>query len=93
MISYISELNKEDDSETSPLLRLPGEIRNEMADRGDPVHSVQLGGIDFPAIARAMGCHGSAIRDPADLTAEIEKAWGVDRPTVLHIKEHSRATQ
>lgn len=30
MISYISELNKEDDSETSPLLRLPGEIRNEI---------------------------------------------------------------
>lgn len=70
-----------------------GEIRNEMDDRGDAVHSVQLGGIDFAAVARAMGCHGKTIEKPADLTAAIEAAWQADRPTVLHIRETSRATQ
>ncbi len=70
-----------------------GEIRNEMDDRGDAVHSVRLGGIDFPAVARAMGCHGMLIENPTDLSAAIEKAWQADRPTLLHIMENSRATQ
>ncbi|XAS77486.1 thiamine pyrophosphate-binding protein [Dermatophilaceae bacterium Sec6.4] len=70
-----------------------GEIRNEMDDRGDTVHSVRLGGIDFAAIARAMGCHGITVQRPEDLAAEISTAWGADRPTVLHISEHSRASQ
>ncbi|MFC0448326.1 thiamine pyrophosphate-binding protein [Rhodococcus jostii] len=89
---------------TAAQLRLPlpivvvdnggyGEIRNEMADRGDTVHSVTLGGIDFPAVARAMGCHGRAVESPAALTEAITAAFDADRPTLLHIRENSRATQ
>ncbi len=70
-----------------------GEIRNEMDDRGDTVHSVQLGGIDFAAVARAMGCNGQLVEHPADLTGAVEAAWQADRPTVLHIREDSRAVQ
>jgi len=70
-----------------------GEIRNEMDDRGDAVHAVALGAVDFPAIARAMGCNGYVVNDPAELTAAVEQAFAADRPTLLHIFEDSRATQ
>jgi acetolactate synthase-1/2/3 large subunit len=70
-----------------------GEIRNEMADRGDPVEAVQLGGVDFAAAARALGCHGLAVHSPAELAAAVEEAFTADRPTVLHVAETSRATQ
>jgi thiamine pyrophosphate-dependent acetolactate synthase large subunit-like protein len=65
-----------------------GEIRNEMVERGDPVTAVDLGSaefgsVDFAALARAMGCHGLRIDDPADLTAAVTEALAADRPTVL----------
>lgn len=65
-----------------------GEIRNEMVERGDPVTavdlgSVEFGSVDFAALARAMGCHGSRLDDPADLTAAVTEAFAADRPTVL----------
>jgi acetolactate synthase-1/2/3 large subunit len=66
-----------------------GEIRNEMADRGDPIHAVGLGRPDFPALARALGCHGVAVAEPGDLTAELEKAFSADRPTLLLVQERS----
>nr|WP_271214359.1 thiamine pyrophosphate-dependent enzyme [Rhodococcus wratislaviensis]GLK41968.1 hypothetical protein GCM10017611_88440 [Rhodococcus wratislaviensis] len=65
----------------------------ELATAATPVHSVALGGIDFPAVARAMGCHGRAIESPAALTDAITAAFDADRPTLLHIRENSRATQ
>ena len=70
-----------------------GEIRNEMADRDEPVHAVALGSPDFPALARAMGCHGVAVAEPSELAAAIKTALDADRPTVLHIREHSRAAE
>ena len=69
-----------------------GEIRNEMADRQDPVHAVALGRPDFPALARALGCHGVAVAEPGDLTPELEKAFTADRPTLLLVQEHDAAT-
>jgi len=65
-----------------------GEIRNEMVERGHPVTAVDLGSaefgsVDFAALARAMGCHGPRIDDPADLTAAVTEALAADRPTVL----------
>lgn len=69
-----------------------GEIRNEMADRGEPLNAVRLGGVDFPAVARALGCHGVAIKEPGELTEAIREAFAADRPTLLHIRETSRAT-
>ncbi|MFJ6418540.1 thiamine pyrophosphate-binding protein [Paeniglutamicibacter sp. NPDC091659] len=68
-----------------------GEIHNEMADRGEPVHAVALGRPDFPALARAMGCHGVVVADAGELAAGIKGALDSDRPTLLHIRETSRA--
>ncbi|RAX49490.1 acetolactate synthase [Arthrobacter sp. AQ5-05] len=70
-----------------------GEIHNEMVDRGSPVHSVALGHPDFPALARSMGCHGVAVANADELAAGIKVALDSDRPTLLHIREHSRASE
>lgn len=70
-----------------------GEIRNEMADRDEPVHAVRLGHPDFPALAQAMGCHGVAVADAGELAAAIKTALDADRPTLLHIRENSRAAE
>jgi thiamine pyrophosphate-dependent acetolactate synthase large subunit-like protein len=70
-----------------------GEIRNEMADRGEPEEAVALGSIDFPALARALGCHGTAVAEVSELTAAVETAFAADRPTLLHVREHSRASR
>ncbi|WP_246018616.1 thiamine pyrophosphate-binding protein [Arthrobacter crusticola] len=68
-----------------------GEIRNEMADRNDPVHAVRLGHPDFPALAESLGCHGVRVNSADDLAAALKTALSSDRPTVLHIREQSRA--
>lgn len=68
-----------------------GEIRNEMADRDEPVHAVALGHPDFAALAVSVGCHGVRVESAADLAAAITTALAADRPTVLHIREKSRA--
>ena len=68
-----------------------GEIRNEMADRDEPIHAVALGRPDFAALAESLGCHGIRIESAAELTAAIQTAFVADRPTVLHIREQSRA--
>ncbi|MEU8344298.1 5-guanidino-2-oxopentanoate decarboxylase [Spirillospora sp. NPDC048832] len=70
-----------------------GEIRNEMADRDEPVHAVALGGPDFPALARSLGCHGVRAGDPAELTGAIKTALEADRPTLIHVREESRAAR
>jgi acetolactate synthase-1/2/3 large subunit len=63
-----------------------------MADRQDPVHAVALGRPDFPALARALGCHGVAVAEPGDLAPQLEKAFTADRPTLLLVQEHDAAT-
>lgn len=70
-----------------------GEIRNEMADRGEPVHAVALGRPDFPALARSLGCHGVRAADPAELTGAVKAALEADRPTLIHVREESRAAR
>ena len=69
-----------------------GEIRNEMVDRHDPVHAVGLGRPDFPALARALGCHGVAVAEDGDLVVELERAFTADRPTLLLVQERDVAT-
>lgn len=70
-----------------------GEIRNEMADRDEPVHAVALGRPDFPALARSLGCRGVRVEDAAELTGEIKAALDADRPTLIHVREESRAAR
>ena len=64
-----------------------GEIRNEQVDRGDAPLGVDLGQPDFPALARSLGCHGTAVADLADLPAALERAFAADRPTLVHVRE------
>lgn len=63
-----------------------GEIRNEMADRDDPVHAVDFPAPDFAALGRALGCHGTTLDDPAEVGAAITAALRAERPTVIHVR-------
>lgn len=68
-----------------------GEIRNEMAERGDPVHAVTFPAPDFAALGRAVGCLGVTVDlgadgTPADLTTAVRDALVADRPTVIHVR-------
>ena len=63
-----------------------GEIRDQMAERDDPVYAVDLDRIDFVALGRALGCHGVFARDREELAAALERAFGADRPTVVHVR-------
>lgn len=67
-----------------------GEIRNEMSDRDEPVHAVDLGRVDFVGLARSVGCHGVAVQSPEDVAAAVVEALGADRPTVIHVREGAR---
>ncbi|MEW1615701.1 MULTISPECIES: thiamine pyrophosphate-dependent enzyme [unclassified Streptomyces] len=62
-----------------------GEIRNEMAQRGDPVHAVGLPAVDSPALARALGCRGLSVEDGDALEHALERALTADRPTLIHL--------
>ncbi len=68
-----------------------GEIRNEMADRDEPIHSVALGSPDFPKLARSLGCYGFTLDDPSKLGEAVQEALAANRPTVIHVVETSRA--
>jgi thiamine pyrophosphate-dependent acetolactate synthase large subunit-like protein len=64
-----------------------GEIRDEMAQRGDPVHAVDLDVIDFAALGRVLGCEGVVVDDEDGLADALEQGFAADRPTVLHLQE------
>ena len=63
-----------------------GEIRNQMAERDDPVHAVDLDRIDFAALGRSLGCEGVFAADRASLASALEGAFAADRPTVVHLE-------
>ena len=63
-----------------------GEIRREMAERGDPPLGVDFDSPDFAALARALGCHGVFADSRAALDEALEGAFEVDRPTVIHVR-------
>jgi thiamine pyrophosphate-dependent acetolactate synthase large subunit-like protein len=64
-----------------------GEIRNEMAERGNPVHAVDLEALDFPALGRVLGCEGAVVEDEDSLADALARGFAADRPTVLHVRE------
>lgn len=63
-----------------------GEIRNEMVDRGDPVHAVDLDPPDLAALARSLGCAGVTLHGAIGLGDAVGKALAADRPTVVHVR-------
>jgi thiamine pyrophosphate-dependent acetolactate synthase large subunit-like protein len=68
-----------------------GEIRNEMVERGDPVHAVTFPAPDFAALGRALGCLGVTLDGAAGLGHAISEALVADLPTVLHVRHRRPA--
>ncbi|XEC33092.1 acetolactate synthase [Streptomyces fradiae] len=64
-----------------------GEIREEMAARGDRPVAVDLPAVDLPALARAYGGRGSVVRTPGELSAALAEALLTPGPTVVTVPE------
>ncbi|TDC70293.1 acetolactate synthase [Actinomadura sp. GC306] len=64
-----------------------GEIRAEMAARGDAPVAVDQHTPDLPAIARAYGCDGLVASRPAVLALALRHALRRARPTVIVVPE------
>ncbi len=63
-----------------------GEIRRQMLERGITPLAVDLTTPDLAALARAMGCHGSAARDAEHAAELAAAALDADRPTVIVLR-------
>ena len=64
-----------------------GEIRNEMVDAGQPPVGVDMPLPDLPALARSLGCGGTAVDDPDGLTAAVAAALDAPVPTLIAVPE------
>ncbi|MFJ6836278.1 thiamine pyrophosphate-binding protein [Streptomyces sp. NPDC091209] len=67
-----------------------GEIRDEMAARGDTPTAVDLAPVDLPALARAYGGQGTRAYSPDELTAALTVALRTPGPTLIAIPEETR---
>ena len=67
-----------------------GEIRNEMEDAGFAPIGVDIAPPDLPALARALGCEGGAVREPDELPDAIAAAFARDVPTLITVPERRR---
>ncbi|MER5459720.1 thiamine pyrophosphate-dependent enzyme [Streptomyces sp. NPDC002668] len=85
---------------TAAQLRLPlpvvvfdnggyGEIRDEMAARGDTPAAVDPAPVDLPALARAYGGHGEHAGTPEALAAALTRALAAPGPTVITVPEET----
>ncbi|MEV0495399.1 thiamine pyrophosphate-binding protein [Streptomyces atratus] len=85
---------------TAAQLRLPlpvvvfdnggyGEIRDEMAARGDTPTAVDLPSVDLPALARAYGGHGVHADSPEALTRALSLALTTPGPTLITVTEET----
>lgn len=70
-----------------------GEIRNEMADRGEDAVAVAAPPRDLVLLARALGAHAVRVSDPEQLAAEVGAARGRPGPTVVVVPEAPREEQ
>ncbi|MEU9207195.1 5-guanidino-2-oxopentanoate decarboxylase [Streptomyces sp. NPDC048415] len=85
---------------TATQLRLPlpvvvfdnggyGEIRDEMAARGDRPSAVDLAPVDLPALARAYGGQGTRACGPDALAAALTEALRTPGPTLIAVPEET----
>lgn len=85
---------------TAAQLRLPlpvvvfdnggyGEIRDEMAARGDRPTAVDLAPVDLPALARAYGGQGTRVCHPDELALALTEALRTPGPTLIAVPEES----
>ncbi|MGW4161877.1 thiamine pyrophosphate-dependent enzyme [Streptomyces sp. NPDC004788] len=66
-----------------------GEIREEMTARGDRPTAVDLPAVDLPALARAYGGQGTAVRSPDELAEALTHALATPGPTLITVPEES----
>lgn len=66
-----------------------GEIREEMAARGDTPTAVDLPAVDLPALARAYGGHGTVVRSPEELARALAEALATPGPTIVTVPEET----
>lgn len=66
-----------------------GEIRDEMAARGDRPTAVDLPPVDLPALARAYGGQGTVARSPEALAEALAHALTVPGPTIVTVPEET----
>ncbi len=57
-----------------------------LAGPGDKMPGVELGGIDFGALATGMGCRTRRVEYPHELKPALTAALADDRPTVVHVQ-------
>ncbi|WP_037617980.1 5-guanidino-2-oxopentanoate decarboxylase [Streptomyces aureus] len=85
---------------TAAQLRLPlpvvvfdnggyGEIRDEMAARGDTPTAVDLAPVDLPALARAYGGRGTHVHSPDELGPALAEALRTPGPTLIAVPEET----
>ncbi|MFJ8027952.1 5-guanidino-2-oxopentanoate decarboxylase [Streptomyces sp. NPDC096311] len=85
---------------TAAQLRLPlpvvvfdnggyGEIRDEMAARGDRPTAVDLAPVDLPALARAYGGQGTRVCHPDELALALTEALRTPGPTLIAVPEET----
>ncbi|MFF0431145.1 thiamine pyrophosphate-binding protein [Streptomyces sp. NPDC004327] len=66
-----------------------GEIREEMAARGDRPTAVDLPDVDLAALARAYGGRGGTVRSPDELADALTRGLATPGPTVVTVPEES----
>ncbi|MFI7676300.1 benzoylformate decarboxylase [Actinophytocola sp. NPDC049390] len=58
----------------------------------DKMPGVELGGIDFVALAEGMGCHTHRVTRPHELKPALTQALADDRPTLVHVRVDPKPT-
>ncbi|MFD3436640.1 thiamine pyrophosphate-dependent enzyme [Streptomyces sp. NPDC058685] len=66
-----------------------GEIRDDMAARGDTPAAVDLAPVDLAGITRAYGGHGTSATTPEALAAALTRAFATPGPTVITVPEET----
>ncbi|MEY2248129.1 thiamine pyrophosphate-dependent enzyme, partial [Streptomyces sp. BF23-18] len=66
-----------------------GEIRDEMAARGDTPTAVDLAPVDLPALARAYGGQGTHAHTPDELSTALAEALRTPGPTLIAVPEET----
>ncbi|MFI9773796.1 5-guanidino-2-oxopentanoate decarboxylase [Streptomyces sp. NPDC051956] len=66
-----------------------GEIRDEMAARGDTPAAVDHARVDFAGLARAFGGRGAPAHSPGELAALLTRALATPGPTLITVPEET----
>ena len=62
-----------------------GPLRGVMGSSATGPINADFQEIAFDGVARAMGCHGERVSDPAELDAALRRCLDAGRPAVLHV--------